>query len=1264
MKSLVGRQERLERPQYLILLSCLIAFAGCGDEQGDDISAVGSGHDAGMTASENSGGQIARGESNIDEMGGSEGVGLAGGAIDTFIGGRSAGDSPSVPEAEMGGTLGGSDSDLVGGEDLGGMVIALGGGEPDDEISDREPIRDEAAALFEDDLIASLSADPEGRFTRLIAALSAEGLIDLVASDRVTIFAPTNDAFEAYESESENAPPTVQLLLRHIVPQKIPSDELATIGNAVGTVPNMALRLLDIVSENERLVIQGTPIAQRDAFETRNGIVHIVDSVIAATAARVSPSLCSDAVTLPEFGYYQGSTVATGSAWFKFVGPQLNDDEETDIVCIDTRGSAFDTRLSLRSWSEGMEGGLCDAVSFADVDFPSALWDGQRTDLDALTEARIELVMTPLQEYLIEISATGLGDPGEFVLSVTQGPCRDYSVADVLVKLDQFGIYLTLVEAANLTDELHEHRGATVLAPSDDFFNLIFESGEATIADFLLEPELPEMVRFTVLGEPFSYERLFAMASQEHDLFTLDAGRPVQSSLTGTDVTISGANHALVIADQGRSNFASDNGFIHEVDVFLEIGAACTNDSQCDDGSFCDLRGGSGSCREVIDETQMSIWEHLAALPLSALDDLEDVGFEGILNDYSQSLTLLLPTESVLNGDEYGSLGLEEKRVFWQNHISDGIPIYNAGEPSIPVIDEIITLNGKTYPVGRVGGEVSRIGDIGVLESEFRLAANGVVHIVREPLFLGTVDACQTPENITLGAHVFGSTVGADNLYSGTCALGGAQGPERIYQYTHDSTQPLPICVKTFGSSFDTVAYVRRGSCAINGGGNEVACNDDCDHDFDGLESIDPDGLCAVDADPETAEPLKSAVTFTAEPGETYFVVIDGKCGLTSCASSDPETGATQYRIDEGDFRLSLTPGTCFADDLPTTILEVLESQPSRFGRLLELLNELPYQDDPALFEILTGGSGTGTLFAPTNAALEGVGSGTVSLSALKHHFIPRYSLPLEALGRYFNLESLAGAPISINVGYQLLDLYPQGTGETVSVNADLLDLRAQSGIVHGIDRLLPLPPECGVGSDGCPSGTDCRFFDDAGSGYCAWSQPGTCINPRRFSARGEVNGDTSMGRAVHSFAPSAQCLGDASGHEDIWFFDPEDSVFGPGHFRDCGEQPSSGCDVCLLTFPPVSGAETGTEFDSVIYVRGVSAEDPAQCADAMSQSACDNDSYARLPISSSAADTNAYVRFRVDDRMKYYIFVDSPDPLGGQYSLYFEEVSLGACFD
>ena len=124
------------------------------------------------------------------------------------------------------------------------------------------------------------------------------------------------------------------------------------------------------------------------------------------------------------------------------------------------------------------------------------------------------------------------------------------------------------------------------------------------------------------------------------------------------------------------------------------------------------------------------------------------------------------------------------------------------------------------------------------------------------------------------------------------------------------------------------------------------------------------------------------------------------------------------------------------------------------------------------------GRNGTGTLFAPTNAALEGVGTGTVSLSALKHHFIPQYSLPLEALGRYFNLESLAGAPVSINVGYQLLDLYPQGNGEPVSVNANLSDLRAQSGIVHGIDRLLPLPTECGAGFGGCPSGTEARFLN------------------------------------------------------------------------------------------------------------------------------------------------------------------------------------------
>ena len=78
---------------------------------------------------------------------------------------------------------------------------------------------------------------------------------------------------------------------------------------------------------------------------------------------------------------------------------------------------------------------LCEALPFTEADFPSALWDGQRTELDALVEARIELVMSPQQTYLIEVSATDLGDPGEFVLSVTQGPCPDYSVVNVLERL-------------------------------------------------------------------------------------------------------------------------------------------------------------------------------------------------------------------------------------------------------------------------------------------------------------------------------------------------------------------------------------------------------------------------------------------------------------------------------------------------------------------------------------------------------------------------------------------------------------------------------------------------------------------------------------------------------------------------------------------------------------------------------------------------------------------------------------------------------------
>jgi hypothetical protein len=86
----------------------------------------------------------------------------------------------------------------------------------------------------------------------------------------------------------------------------------------------------------------------------------------------------------------------------------------------------------------------------------------------------------------------------------------------------------------------------------------------------------------------------------------------------------------------------------------------------------------------------------------------------------------------------------------------------------------------------------------------------------------GTVvpgDTCASPIDVTGGGRFTGSTAAAGADYSGGC--GGVSGREVVFRYTLAETSD--VFINTFGSSFDTLVYM-RSSC---GGGADIACNDD-----------------------------------------------------------------------------------------------------------------------------------------------------------------------------------------------------------------------------------------------------------------------------------------------------------------------------------------------------------------------------------------------------------------------------------------------------
>jgi lysyl oxidase len=132
------------------------------------------------------------------------------------------------------------------------------------------------------------------------------------------------------------------------------------------------------------------------------------------------------------------------------------------------------------------------------------------------------------------------------------------------------------------------------------------------------------------------------------------------------------------------------------------------------------------------------------------------------------------------------------------------------------------------------------------------------------------LDACSTPTVIPAAGGVLTGSTSGTSTQSGTCATT-SLAPEKVFQWTPSTsgTATIQTCGAS-GTTFDTVLYMRSGSCQT---GSQVACNDDTSG-------------CATSTSPNYGSRITPAVT----AGQTYFIIVDG------------------YGSASGNFTLSITP--------------------------------------------------------------------------------------------------------------------------------------------------------------------------------------------------------------------------------------------------------------------------------------------------------------------------------------------------------------------
>src|SRR5436189_4171097 len=150
-----------------------------------------------------------------------------------------------------------------------------------------------------------------------------------------------------------------------------------------------------------------------------------------------------------------------------------------------------------------------------------------------------------------------------------------------------------------------------------------------------------------------------------------------------------------------------------------------------------------------------------------------------------------------------------------------------------------------------------------------RCKREGVAACQGEALAPALAGSGSSPTVLPAQGGTFGGATSGTSALAGSCGSSGTA-PEQVFQWTPAVSGTATIQTCGAGTNFDTVLYMRSGTCAS---GPEVAagCNDDACLNATGLNR-------------------SSRLTPTVTAGQTYFIVVDGYGGA------------------QGTFSLTVTP--------------------------------------------------------------------------------------------------------------------------------------------------------------------------------------------------------------------------------------------------------------------------------------------------------------------------------------------------------------------
>ncbi|XP_047450823.1 periostin, osteoblast specific factor b isoform X5 [Mugil cephalus] len=300
--------------------------------------------------------------------------------------------------------------------------------------------------------------DVDDDLTTLSDLVQTAGLAEKLGEPgHYTLFAPTNDAFDKLDSDMlerfQSNKDVLKALLSYHLLNSVQCSEAIMAGSSHETLEG---HNIEIGCDGESLTVNGIKMVLKKDIVTSNGVIHLIDQVLIPDSAKqVTELLGTSQSTFGDMVSELGLSAAMRPGIeYSFLAPhnavftdEVMSIDQSDLKLI-LENHIFKNKIVLRE-----------------------MYNGQMLETIAGKFLRVFIYRTAMCiENACLIRGSKEGSNGALHLTRTLLKPAEQSMFEILTENGGFKIFLSLMEAAGLTDLLRQQGAFTLFAPSDKAF--------------------------------------------------------------------------------------------------------------------------------------------------------------------------------------------------------------------------------------------------------------------------------------------------------------------------------------------------------------------------------------------------------------------------------------------------------------------------------------------------------------------------------------------------------------------------------------------------------------------------------------------------------------------------------------------------------------------------------------------------------------------------------------------------------------------------